>query len=338
MYPLKFKAAILSESNQPLIIDDVVFNGPLKFGQVLVKVGYSGICGKQIEEITARMGDDPFLPHLLGHEGFGEVIDCGAGIKTVSVGDKVIMHWMKGAGIDSSTPDYLWKGQKLNAGWITTFNEYAVVSENRLTAMPDNIDGKIACLLGCAVTTGIGAVVNEANTRPHHKVAVVGCGGVGLNCIFGAKAVNASKIVAYDTRENSKKLALEIGADEALTLDKKINTLYDKVFVATGSLNAIELGFNICKEGGQLVIIGVPAPNENVQLNALDLHRNKSIIGSNGGGVCPEIHIPAYYKLHKNKVINLNQIIEDIISLDQINNYIDKIIDGEVIKRVVIKF
>ena len=112
MFPMIFKAAILVNNNKPLIIDKIVFNGPLKVGQVLVKVRYSGICGKQIEEITGKMGKDTFLPHLLGHEGFGDVIECGPGVTTVSRGNKVVMHWKKGAGIESETPEYLWKGKR----------------------------------------------------------------------------------------------------------------------------------------------------------------------------------------------------------------------------------
>ena len=103
-YPITFRAAILERNNTPLVLDEVTFEGPLDAGQVLVDVCYTGICGKQIEEITGARGEDPFLPHLLGHEGSGIVLDIGPGVKKVSPGDKVVLHWMKGSGIDAATP------------------------------------------------------------------------------------------------------------------------------------------------------------------------------------------------------------------------------------------
>jgi len=336
-YPIKFKAAILAENNQPLIIDRVEFEGPLKVGQVLVKVEYSGICGKQIEEITGKMGKDTFLPHLLGHEGFGEVIECGPGVTTVLRGNKVVMHWKKGAGIEAETPDYLWKGKKLNAGWITTFNEYAVVSENRLTIMPRENDGNLACLLGCAVTTGIGVVINEANTRPYHSIAVCGCGGIGLNCIFGAKAINAKRVFAFDIKEEARKLALECGADYAYP-PNEYKYSFDKVFVTATNSEAIEYAFEICKDDGEIFIVGVPAPDRIVNLNALNLHRNRSIHGSSGGGIVPERDIPAYYELHTKKIIDISKIISSTINLEHINDSINKMLNGNILGRHIIKF
>jgi len=137
----------------------------LSFGQVLVKVHYSGICGAQINEIEGAKGPDKFLPHLLGHEGSGTVLDVGVGVKTVRKDDRVVMHWRQSDGLQSETPAYQWEGRKVNAGWVTTFNEYAVVSENRLTAIPKDFDLKLAPLFGCAVTTAMGVVNNDAHVK-----------------------------------------------------------------------------------------------------------------------------------------------------------------------------
>ena len=125
------KAAILVESKKPLIITDIDLPTKLGFGQVLVRICYSGICGSQINEIDAAKEPDKFLPHLLGHEGSGIVEKIGEGVTTVKTGDHVVLHWRKSSGVESGTPKYLWKGKKLNAGKITTFNEKAIVSENR---------------------------------------------------------------------------------------------------------------------------------------------------------------------------------------------------------------
>src|SRR5882757_8418314 len=147
------KAAILVELNQPLVVADIDAPPELSFGQVRVKVHYSGICGAQINEIEGAKGPDKFLPHLLGHEGSGVVEDIGPGVKTVAKGDHVVLHWRPSHGVQSETPVYDWQGKKVNAGWVTTFNEKAIVSENRLTVIPKDFDMRLAPLFGCAVTT-----------------------------------------------------------------------------------------------------------------------------------------------------------------------------------------
>src|SRR5258708_29626474 len=155
------KAAILVESGKPLIVDEITLPATLDYGQVLVKVKTSSICGAQINEIDAVKGADRFLPHLLGHEALAAVIETGPRVTACKPGDSAIMHWRPGAGIQANTPAYTWRGKKVNAGWVTTFNEYAVVSENRLTPAPASIDRKSAPLLGFAVTTALVVVTNH---------------------------------------------------------------------------------------------------------------------------------------------------------------------------------
>jgi len=220
-YPLTFKAAILEENNKPLTVDKVTFNGPLKTGQVLVRIHYSGICGKQIEEIKASAGKDPYLPHMLGHEGSGIIVDIGPDVSKVAPGDHVVLHWVKGQGIDAETPEYSKNGEKINAGWITTFNEYGVISENRLTKISKEIDLNVASLLGCAATTGIGVIVNEAKVRPNESVGVFGCGGVGLSAILGAKLAKSFPIIGVDKHNDSLKLARKIGATHIINSTEK---------------------------------------------------------------------------------------------------------------------
>ena len=149
---MKTRAAILVEQKKPLVIEEVEVPA-LKLGQVLVKVLASGICGSQIGEINGVKGPDRFLPHLLGHEGCGTVLEIGEGVRTVKPGDRVVLHWRKGAGLESVTPTYGSRLGTVNAGWVTTFNEHAVISENRVTAVPADFDVEAAALFGCAVTT-----------------------------------------------------------------------------------------------------------------------------------------------------------------------------------------
>jgi len=126
--PITTEAAILVAQNEDLIVDTIYLPEELDIGQVLVELRCSGICGSQLGEITGVKGPDKFLPHLMGHEGFAEVIEVGPGVKNVGVGDCVVLHWRPGARIQSDPPKYRWKGETLNAGWVTTFNRHAVVS------------------------------------------------------------------------------------------------------------------------------------------------------------------------------------------------------------------
>ena len=150
------KSAILTESNKPLVIADIELPKNLEFGQVLVKVFFSGLCGAQINEIEALKGPDKFLPHLLGHEGSGVVEEIGDGVTSAKVGDHVVLHWRKSSGLQSSTPKYLWDGKQVNAGWVTTFNEKTIVSENRITVIPKNsLIGEAASFLRAILSVSL---------------------------------------------------------------------------------------------------------------------------------------------------------------------------------------
>ncbi len=213
---MKFKAAILTELKKELTIAEISLPKKLEVGQVLVKVAYSGICGSQLGEIDGKKGEDKFLPHLLGHEASGEVIEVGAGVRTTQKGDKVVLHWKRGIGIDSECPKYDWNGKVVNAGWIATFNEYAIISENRITKLPDNFDMRIAPLFGCAVTTGLGVINNNAMVKIGESVVVYGAGGVGLNIIQGAVLSGAYPVIAVDLHDNRLELAKELGATHTI--------------------------------------------------------------------------------------------------------------------------
>ena len=127
------KSAILVKSRKPLIVDNIELPKQLRFGQVQVKIIYSGICGSQINEIDAKKGVDKYLPHLLGHEGSGVVEKIGEGVTRVKKGDHVVLHWRKSSGVEAEAAKYIWNGKKVNAGKVTTFSEKSIVSENRLT-------------------------------------------------------------------------------------------------------------------------------------------------------------------------------------------------------------
>ena len=210
--PRATKAAILVQQRQPLVVDEVGLPESLDVGQVLVRVHYSGICGSQLGEIDGVKGEDQFLPHLLGHEGSGTVLAVGPGVLHVAPDDTVVLHWRRGLGIQSATPVYRWNGTALNAGWVTTFNEYAVVSENRCTPVPPNSDLQVATLFGCAATTGFGVVENDARLRIGESIVVLGVGGIGLNVVQAASLVSAYPVIAVDLFDNRLELARQVGA------------------------------------------------------------------------------------------------------------------------------
>lgn len=342
------KAAILHELGKPLVIDQVGLPEKLEVGQVLVKVFFSGICGSQIGEINGVKGEDRFLPHLLGHEGSGEVKETGPGVQFVKPGDRVIMHWRKGVGIDARPPVYFWKGKRLNAGFVTTFNEYAVVSENRLTKIPEGMPMDIAPLMGCAVTTGLGVINNNAKVRIGESVVILGAGGVGLNIVQGAAMCSAHPVVAVDIHDNRLEMASRLGATHLINsqgetgFSDKIHEIVgpsgaDVVIDNTGNTDMINLAYTLTKPDGRTILVGVPKKGDNISIYSLDLHFDKIITGSHGGETDPNKDISRYGNLYKNGKLNLDDLITDRFSLDEINLAIEKMKNGESSGRCLIQ-
>ena len=336
----KTKAAILVESHKPLIVVEVTLPDELLYGQVLVKVHYSGICGSQIGEIEAVKGDDKFLPHLLGHEGSATVIDVGPGVKTVKPVDNVVLHWMPGDGIQAEPPIYCWNGHRVNAGWVTTFNEYAVVSENRLTVIPRDFDLKLATLFGCAITTALGVVNNDAQLKIGQSVVVFGVGGVGLNIVQGAEMVSAHPVIAIDIFDSKLEKARQFGAAHVFNsrtvadLEAEIHKIVgskgaDVVIETTGNTRMIEQAYGLTHPAGKTILVGVPKKGDNVSIYTLPLHFNKVLKGSHGGSCVPHVDIPRYIRLVKAGKLKLYGLITHEFTLDEINKAIDLVKSGE---------
>lgn len=347
MIPKSMKAAILVEQKKNLIIDDVELPSSLEYGQVLVKIHYTGICGSQIGEIDGVKGPDKFLPHLLGHEASGTVLEVGDGVKHVGKNDLVVLHWMKGQGIESNTPNYVWNGKKLNAGWITTFNEYAIISENRVTKIDLNVDKKIAALFGCAVTTGLGVVTNNAKIKIGESVLVLGAGGVGLNVIQGASLSSAYPIIGVDIYNNRLEIASLYGATHTINsreydLKDEIqkimgNQLFDVVIDNTGNPDLIQFAYENTKPKGRTVLVGVPRKGNNVSIYTLPLHFGKILVGSHGGETNPSEDIPRYINLLNKGILKLETLITHEFSLNEINEAIDMMKNGKIAGRCIIK-
>ncbi|MGD9973847.1 MAG: zinc-binding dehydrogenase [Desulfatirhabdiaceae bacterium] len=345
--PRRMKAAILTELHKPLVVDEVELPQSLEVGQVLVKIHYSGICGSQLGEIDGVKGEDRFLPHLLGHEASATVLAAGPGVKHVRPEDRVVLHWRKGLGIEAEAPKYRWNGRVLNAGWVTTFNEFAIVSENRCTLIPPDSELQVASLFGCAVTTGFGVVENNARLRIGESMVVFGAGGIGLNIVQAAALVSAYPIIAVDRYDNRLQLAARMGATHLINSSQedarsriiKIAGMdgVDVFIDNTGQPSIIEMGYTMTKPQGRVVLVGVPRREDNIHIHSLPLHFGKVLSGSHGGECLPQTDIPRYHNLFRQGRIKLSELITDIFSLDQINDAIQKVRSGHVAGRCLIQ-
>ena len=346
--PRTTQAAVLVGQHQPLVVDTIELPSHLEVGQVLVELKCSGICGSQLGEIDGVKGVDRYLPHLLGHEGFARVLEVGPGVSQVQSGDTVVLHWRPGAGIQSKPPTYRWRGQVLNAGWVTTFNRHSVVSENRCTKVPADTDPEVASLFGCAVTTGFGVIENNARLKMGESVVVFGAGGVGLNIVQAASLVSASQIIAVDRYDSRLRLAKQFGAshcvnsvyeDPEIAIKRSLNGQDLDVFIDnTGLPSIIELGYNLTCQKGRVVLVGIPRIGNNMNLYSLPLHFGKQLIGSKGGDIQPESDILRYFRLQNQGKLRLEKLITNRYSLDQINDAIAAMRDGDTAGRVMISF
>ncbi len=344
---MKFKAAILVEQNKELVIDELKIHSILGFGQVLVKVKYSGICGSQLGEITGVKGPDNYLPHLLGHEGGAVVLEIGPGVTRVKQDDNVVMHWKKANGIESPTPTYQWGNKNVNAGWVTTFNDYAIVAENRLTPISKDISLRHAALMGCAVLTGFGVVNNDANIKIGQSVVIFGIGGLGLNIIQAASMVSANPIIGIDILDNKLELAKQLGmthgfnATNVKNINDEINKIVnetgaDVVIDTTGLPHIIEQAYALAASQSKVILVGVPKLGEHISIYSLPLHFNKVLKGSHGGGAVPDVDIPRYVNLHKANKLKLDSLITHEFSLEEINTAIGMMKSGKIAGRIMI--
>lgn len=336
----EFRAAILESSGKPLVVDTIQAAEHLKAGQVRVKVRYSGICGAQLNEIDAVKGPDKFLPHLLGHEGIGEVVEVGPLVRTVGEGDTVVLHWMPGTGIESHPARYKWNTTTVNAGWVTTLSEVTIVSENRVTKFDSNLDPRFAPLLGCAATTAAGVIGRDAALRLGESVVVLGTGGVGLLVVEAARLSGGFPIVGVDLVAERLEVADQFGATHTFnsrvegkglesTILRSLGDAHpDVVIETTGNHDMIELGYRLVSGGGRCVLVGVPHHDEPAMIHTLPLHFDTILTGSKGGGARPEVDIARLAKLAVNGNYRLQDLPITLLPLDQVNEGVEAVRKG----------
>jgi S-(hydroxymethyl)glutathione dehydrogenase/alcohol dehydrogenase len=273
------------------------------------------------------------------------VEEVGPGVRKVKAGDHVILHWTKGPGIDSAPPRFSWDGTSVSAGWATTFNEYTVASENRVTVISDDVDLDVACLLGCAVTTGLGIVFNNAALMPGQSMAVFGVGGVGLNVLQGAALVNAYPIVAVDLHDSKLKQAVEFGATHtvnAAQVDAQafLNDLtngrgLDAVADTTGHNETRQVAYQSTSNNGRTIFAGVPELEDRITIDSFPLHFGRRMVGSHGGETRPDTDIPRYLQLYQLGKLKLREQISHRYSLDDINEAVSVVRKGEALRCVI---
>jgi S-(hydroxymethyl)glutathione dehydrogenase / alcohol dehydrogenase len=342
---MKTKAAILYEINKPLVIEEVEIP-LLKRGQVLVKILYSGVCRAQYNEIIGLKGPDLWLPHMLGHEASGIIEETGEGITKVKKGDYVALSWIKGDGLDGVNTHYKKGSTVINAGGVTTFSDYSVVSENRVTKISKRIDPETASIIGCAVVTGCGIIENALKAKAGQSVAVFGAGGVGLNVIMAAKRCGCNPIIAVDLVPEKLEFAMRCGAthtvdatriDVRQLLRKNAPHGVDFTVDATGNKLAMEMAFDLAKEAqGICVIAGNLSKDEKISIHPFELIKGKKLVGTWGGETKPSYDIPRYVDAFAKGQLPINQLITHRLTLDEINKAFDILKKGDA-GRVVIK-
>jgi len=326
---MKTRAAVLYQINTPLLIQDIEIP-KLKTGQVLVKIAYSGVCQSQVMEARGKRGLDRFLPHLLGHEGSGVVVEVGSGVQKVKIGDRVVLTWIKSSGSDGGGTQYRREYTLINAGAVTTFSEYAVISENRCVKLDEDIPMDLASLFGCAVLTGAGMVLNNMHPLPENSIVIWGVGGIGLSAVMAAKLCHCTRIIAVDSQVHNLNLARIFGATDIINVQeqeplKRIREIagengVDFAVEAAGKVSTIEAAFSVVrKNGGLCVFASHPPAGEKICLNPHDLISGKQIRGSWGGEARPDEDIPHFSELYRQGQLPLEKLIARRYPFEQIN-------------------
>jgi len=341
-------AAVLVNTGQPLKILNDIKLSKLRDGQVLVKIHYAGICHSQLMEARGHRGIDNYLPHLLGHEGVGTVIDIGQNVTKIKKGDEVILGWIKGEGLNElGTKLHSNTLGEINSGPVTTFSNYSVVSENRVYKKPRNTSLKESVLYGCALPTGAGIVLNELNPRENSNIVVLGLGGIGLSALMAAKHKKPRSLIAIDIESKKLELAKKMGATHTLKvneprLKKMVTEICNKdgadyVIEAAGKTSTIELGMALLEPtAGELIFASHPKKGEKIHVDPFELICGKKIHGSWGGKSFPDKDIPILDRMYKDGIIDLSNLISNEYKLEEINSAFDDLENRKITRGLVL--
>ncbi len=356
------KAAILMEPGQEMSIEDVGLDAP-RGREVRVRVLASGLCHSDLNVVNGHLPHP--LPVILGHEAAGIVEATGEDVRGLKNGDRVVCCLSTHCGEcgecqggyafrcdDKPRREALlgsaritWAGAPVHQfGQLGAFAEEMLVHEHSLARIPDEIGFDVAALLGCAVMTGVGAVLNSADVRPGEMVAVFGCGGVGLNVIQGARIAGASRIIAIDVNPSKLKLAQLFGATDVILADadavgKVVELTKGGVhyaFEVAGRLDTLRQGFLMLRKGGGLVIVGMPPYGTDIALpGLLFLQKNLRVLSCMMGSAPHQVAIPRYAQFYLNGQLKLGPMVSQHITLADVNRAYAQLEAGEVARSVI---
>lgn len=340
---LKISAAVLEQCGSPLVIYDDIELPTLKDGQMLCRIIHAGLCHSQLMEVNGQRGEDKFLPHMLGHEGVGEVIQVTPGVTKVKVGDQVVLGWIKGDGKDAGGSQYTQNGRVINAGAVTTFSNFAVVSENRVVKIPEGIETKSAVLLGCALPTGAGIVLNQLKPDVGSHVGVFGLGGIGLSSVMALQHFSLDTIVVFDVEPEKIKLAKELGANlgfEATELGiQQFRQLYpeglDYIIECAGYTSTIETSFSLIKAPGKCIFASHPVNGEKISIDPYDLICGKQIIGSWGGATHPDKDLPILVDIINKHKLPVEKLLSKDYELRNINEALADLKNRKIARAII---
>ena len=329
-----FSSAVLEKVNKPLVIHE--FNFPkLKKGQVLIKILYSGVCRSQIMEVKGLRGKDKWLPHGLGHEASGIVIDVGPGVKKIKKGSEVILSWIKGKGLDSGGHSLKnLKNKKINFGPITTFSNYSIISENRVFLKPKNLNFQESVLYGCAIPTGSGIIFNEVKLKKKDKILLIGIGGIGLSCLLALIAKKMKNV--YILEKNKKRLKkIKLKFPTIKIYHKNEIRDFDYCFECSGKSKMIDFAIKTINKKGKVIFASHPPFNKKIQIDPHELISGKSIIGTWGGSSQLDRDINSFNRSLKKKKISLKIFFSKTYKLNNINQAFKDVEKGNVLRALV---
>ena len=373
---MKIRAAVLSQmgtptpyaSTRPLAIEEVDL-APPGYGEVLVKIAAAGLCHSDLSVIN---GDRPRpLPMVLGHEAAGVVEQLGDGVTDLAPGDHVILVFVPSCGhcppcsegrpalcepgfAANSAGTLLGGGRRLSRNGVpinhllgcAAFAEYATVSRRSLVKIDPDLPLDQAALFGCAVLTGVGAVVNTARVRAGASTAVIGLGGVGLASVLGARAAGARHIIAIDLSDAKLELAKSLGATHTFNAgnpdcQEQVRAAtgggVEYAFELAGSVRALELAYKITRRGGTTVTAGLPPPTATFALPAVNLvAEERTVKGSYIGTCVPSRDIPRYVELFQQGKLPVDRLLTGKLKLDDINHGFDLLHEGKAVRQVVV--
>src|SRR5688572_13831873 len=373
---MKMRAAVIREmmkprpykDSRPFAIDEVELEPPGE-GEVLVRIKAAGLCHSDLSTVN---GDRPRpMPMVLGHEAAGEVVELGSGVKDLSPGDHVILVFVPSCGAClpcmEGRPGLCEPAVLANAGGtllsgarrirldaqpvshhvgVSAFAEYAVVARQSLVKIDKDLPFEEAALFGCAVITGVGAVLNTAKVQAGASVAVVGLGGVGLMSMLAARAAGSRQIVAIDTLDDKLKLAKQMGATHTVNATspdaaEQVKAIsgggVEFAFEMASSVKALEMAYKITKRGGTTVTASLPHPDARFALPATNLvAEERTLKGSYIGSCVPGRDIPRYIALYRLGLLPVDRLLSERIGLADINLGFDRLADGATVRQILL--